>query len=70
MTWLLTVLSVVGVVLNIRQNRACFVIWTFTNADWAWIDFRKGIYAQAALFSLYLVLSVWGIYRWRHNKMK
>lgn len=67
MTWILTVLSVIGVVLNIRQNRVCFVVWSFTNAAWCVIDSMHGIYAQSALFALYFMLSLWGMYEWRRK---
>jgi nicotinamide riboside transporter PnuC len=64
-TWLLTVISLIGVVLNIRQDRRCFYIWTGTNTAWAAVDFHKGLHAQAAMFVVYLVLAVWGIYSWK-----
>lgn len=64
-TWLLTVISLIGVVLNIRQDRRCFYIWTGTNTAWAAVDFSKGLHAQAAMFVVYLVLAVWGIYSWK-----
>ena len=35
LTWLLTALSLVGVVLNIRKQRASFGVWLFTNGAWA-----------------------------------
>jgi hypothetical protein len=31
------------------------------------VDFYKGIYAQATMFILYLCLSIWGLYKWRHK---
>lgn len=65
--WILTTLSVVGVVLNIHKNRICFVIWCLTNAGWAVIDYRAGLYQQAALFGLYFALSIWGLWQWRHG---
>lgn len=67
MKWLLTILSVVGVVLNIRQDRRCFYIWAVTNSSWMVIDWRKGIYEQAALFAVYLGLSVWGYWSWKRK---
>lgn len=70
LTWLLTAASIVGVVLNIRQHRGCFAIWLITNASWAIIDFRKGIYAQAALFGVYFALSIWGLIQWGRQKRK
>ncbi|RQW89901.1 MAG: hypothetical protein EHM79_02015 [Geobacter sp.] len=67
LTIILTMASLVGVVLNIRQNRACFYIWTVTNAAWAVVDFRAGLPAQAALFAIYFGLSVWGIIEWKRK---
>jgi nicotinamide riboside transporter PnuC len=67
LTWLLTILSLIGVVLNTHQDRRCFYIWIVTNTSWAAVDFYKGIYAQATMFILYLLLSVWGLYKWKHK---
>ncbi|HBA73412.1 MAG TPA: hypothetical protein DCZ63_14850 [Geobacter sp.] len=67
-TWVLTILSIIGVILNTYQDRRCFYIWIVTNASWAVVDFSKGIHAQAAMFTLYLCLSIWGLYKWRHKK--
>jgi len=67
LTWLLTILSLIGVVLNTHQDRRCFYIWIVTNSSWAVVDFYKGIYAQGTMFVLYLVLSVWGLYQWRRK---
>lgn len=68
MTWLLTVLSLIGVILNIRKNRACFYLWAGTNATWAIVDYQAGLFAQAALFGIYFILAIWGIWEWRHKK--
>lgn len=67
MTFILTLVSLYGVILNIRKERGCFYVWTATNASWAAVDLYKGIYAQAALFLIYFGLSIWGIYQWRHH---
>ena len=66
-TAVLTVLALVGVVLNIKRKRACFYIWLFTNASWAVVDFYKGIPAQGLLFTIYTVLAVWGILKWKEE---
>jgi len=63
--WVLTALSVFGVVLNIHRIQLCFVVWSITNTSWAIIDFRAGLYQQSALFVLYLLLSLWGLIKWR-----
>jgi nicotinamide riboside transporter PnuC len=67
-TWLLTLLSLVGTVLNIRQHRACFIIWAATNISWAVVDWQKQLYAQSALFAVYFGFSIWGIIAWRKKK--
>lgn len=69
LTWLLTVLSLLGVILNIKKKRICFVIWAFTNLVWAIVDFMEGIPAQGILFIGYFLLSLWGIYEWRKGKI-
>jgi len=64
-TWTCSVLATIGVILNIKKRRSCFFVWAVTNATWTVIDFYKEIYAQSALFFLYFLLALWGIYEWR-----
>lgn len=68
LTWIITIFSIAGVVLNIKRRRICFYIWACTNAAWAIVDFCMGIYAQGALFTVYFALSIWGIIAWRRDK--
>jgi nicotinamide riboside transporter PnuC len=63
--WVVSVLSLVGVVLNIKKSRICFFIWLFTNASWTIVDFVFGLYAQSLLFLVYTGLAVYGIIEWR-----
>lgn len=67
MTWILVVASLIGVVLNIKKNKFCFVIWLFTNFAWAIIDFYKNIPAQGVLFLIYAGLAIWGLVEWRRK---
>jgi len=67
-TYFLTVLALIGVVLNIKKKITCFYIWLFTNASWAVVDFYKDIPAQGILFTLYTGLAVYGILSWRKDK--
>lgn len=66
--WAITALSIVGVILNIKKNKNCFLIWTFTNTAWMAYDFKIGAYAQSALFAVYAVLAVYGMIEWSNNK--
>jgi nicotinamide riboside transporter PnuC len=63
-TWIITVASIVGVVLNIHKRRSCFYVWACTNFAWMMIDFYEGIYSQAALFAVYFVLAIYGLTKW------
>jgi hypothetical protein len=64
-TWLLAIVSLVGTYLNIKKQKACFIIWGLTNALWVLYDFSIGAIAQAALMLCYFVLAVHGFYEWR-----
>ena len=68
LTGLLTILALIGVILNIKKKRACFYIWVVTNSSWCIIDFYKGIPMQSILFGIYAVLSVYGIIEWNKKK--
>jgi len=48
-TWILTVLSLAGVILNIRKDSRCFAIWIVTNSGWAIYDAIIGAYAQGCV---------------------
>lgn len=65
--WLVAFASLVGVVLNIRRNRACFYVWAATNAAWTLVDIHHGVYAQAALQAVYFGLAIWGLYEWKQT---
>ncbi len=66
----ITLLSLVGVVLNIKKKRLCFGIWLITNSAWCVYDFCIGAFAQSALFAVYAGLAVWGLVEWRRKKDK
>jgi len=63
----LTLASLVGVVANIYQKQYCFIIWAFTNFTWMIVDWRAGLPEQSALFAIYFLLAIWGLYKWRKN---
>ncbi len=65
MTWILTCLSIIGVVLNVRKDRRGFIFWIIANSGWMVIDFVYELYAQAFLFLVYLILALWGWVSWK-----
>lgn len=67
LTWMLTCMSVTGVVLNIKKNRLCFLFFIVANMGWITVNITKEIYAQAFLFVVYTGLSTWGFIEWTRN---
>ena len=70
--WSLTALSLVGVILNIFKQPACFVIWILTNACWALITLgvARGrlkpvsVLPMFPLYVTYFALAWWGFLKW------
>jgi nicotinamide riboside transporter PnuC len=66
--WTTSAFALFGVLLNIKKDRFCFIIWAFTNAIWTLVDFKKEIYAQSALQLVYFGLSIYGFVTWTANE--
>lgn len=66
--WGVTFFSIIGVILNIKKKRLCFLIWIVTNTVWMVIDFYSGLYQQAFLYLIYLGLAIHGFIAWRIKK--
>jgi hypothetical protein len=61
----ITIISLIGVVLNILKRREAFWIWMCTNGIWAVYDYRIGAWEQGVLFTAYFLLAIWGAWKWR-----
>jgi nicotinamide riboside transporter PnuC len=64
-TWVLTVISIIGVILNARQRIEGFYFWMIGNAGWVVVNVIAGIPAQAVLFGFYFLMCFYGVYTWR-----
>lgn len=62
--WILSVLSVVGAVLNAKLHWSGFVFWLASNAGWVIYDLHAHNYPQAALFFIYFGISLYGLISW------
>ncbi len=62
--WILTGLSILGTWFNIQKKVAGWIVWTISNIGWIVSFSLKGMIAEATLFSVYLVLSIYGVYKW------
>jgi nicotinamide riboside transporter PnuC len=64
MSWLLTILSITGVILNTYKNKWCFVIWLITNISWSLYNLYHKMYSQSFLFFVYFMLAIYGLIKW------
>jgi hypothetical protein len=65
--WFTSFWSLIGVYINIRKIKYCFIIWAFTNFAWAVIDFKQGLPEQGTLFSIYFILAIYGLVKWHRE---
>lgn len=63
-TWTLAAISVVGAYLNAKQKRIGFIVWGLANVFWLFIDGYRGIYAQSALYAVFIGFNIYGWIRW------
>ncbi len=56
--WRVTILSLIGTVLNVKKIHHCFYIWAFTNVIWIIHDYGVKELQQALLFFIYFTLAL------------
>lgn len=69
--WILTILSIIGTLFNLQKKVAGWIIWSIANVGWIVSFSLKGMMAEVTLFGVYLVLSIYGVFKWMPpNKAK
>jgi hypothetical protein len=63
-TWILTGITIFGTYLNSSQKKIGFVIWGLCNVCWLFVDLARGIYAQAALYVVFIGFNIYGWICW------
>ena len=63
--WILAFISIIGVILNIQKKPSGFIFYTVSNIGWVIINIRYEIYAQAFLFVVFTILSIYGWISWK-----
>jgi len=67
-TWSLTAITIFGTYLNSRMNKYGFLVWGLCNLLWLGVDFTRGIYAQAALYIVFIVFNIYGWIKWKEKE--
>lgn len=68
--WIVTIICLVGTVLNVKKIRFCFILWTIGNLLWLALDLYNYLYSRALLDIIQLLLAVWGYIAWKNEKNK
>ena len=63
-TWIITGIAILGTFLNARQNINGFVCWIISDTYLMLLNIDIGQYAQAALFFIFLLLAIYGVFQW------
>ncbi len=72
---LVSILSLIGTILNIKKNRYCFLFWAGTNLVWCVSDVILSVQDQkflsrALMFFIYFWLAVYGWFSWKKNSSR
>lgn len=70
LSWVLVFLSLAGNVFVIKKNVIGQWLWAVSNVGWVTYDLYIEAYSQAFLFSVYLLLCIWGIIAWTKEAKK
>lgn len=62
------IVNIVGCILNVKKNPFCFILWGITNFILIFHNYNIGEYGQAAMWIMYLCVSVWGFNKWMKDK--
>lgn len=67
-SYLVSIITIVGTVANAFQKRWCFWIWLITNAFWIGWNIAVGEYAQSVIYVVNLTTCIIGLFKWKRNK--
>jgi steroid 5-alpha reductase family enzyme len=69
-SWVLVAAGFFGVVLNIKQNKWCWLLWGVTNTGLATVNFILGSSSQGVYFIICFFSCIWGYRAWRKSERR
>lgn len=63
-----TMICLIGMMLNVKKNKACFIMWLIGNMIWLLIDVYSMAISRVILDVIQQIFNLWGIIEWRKNK--
>lgn len=68
LSWIFTVIALLGTILNARMNVAGFFIWIISNLGFVTLNLIEHKYALATNFFVNTIVSISGIYIWNKKR--
>jgi nicotinamide riboside transporter PnuC len=68
--WIVTIICLVGTILNVKKIQFCFILWTIGNLLWLILDMYNKVYSRSLLDIIQLILAVWGYIAWKKESNK
>jgi nicotinamide riboside transporter PnuC len=62
--WVLSFLSIVGAIMNIKVMPSCFIVWTLTNIGWIILNVKTKLWGQIPLWIVFTALNIYGYFSW------
>lgn len=63
-SYIVSIIAIIGSILNIQGKKSCFVLWIFTNTFFSIHNFIINEYSQGLLFIVCGIISICGIVKW------
>ncbi len=70
LSWIMSAVALAGTLMNAERNKWGFAFWLFSNLYMSIRFFVIGEYAQCALFFVYFLLAIRGIFAWTKKEKK
>ena len=65
---ILSILSIVGAVMNVYKIRIGFLLWIASNIGWTFWDIHIGAYGQIPIWITFTIISAFGYIYWGKDK--
>lgn len=66
--WIVTIISLIGSVLNAKKSKWCFYVWILANVCWLIYDIHTRLYSRAALDVIQTIICISGIIYWKEEE--
>lgn len=68
--WIATILSLIGAIFIVEKQWQGYAFWLGGNTAWLILGFLTGMYGAVITFSVFNIISVYGMWEWRFKKVK